>query len=104
MEQALEWSPDGKYIGFLPDRIPRPNVVDVATGQTRQLVNFVTREFDWSPDGKKLVIQNQDLYTVNVDGQDLRGITFTTFGAEKNAQWSPDGQRIAYLWEGASGS
>ena len=46
------------------------------------------------------MIQNQDLYTVSVDGTGLTRITFTTFGAEKNAQWSPDGQRIAYLWEG----
>jgi TolB protein len=98
-ERALAWSPDGRSIGFLPDQVPRPFVVDVAGGPPRLVVNFRTSALDWSPDGTRLVLADEDLYTVNVDGSGLTQITFTTFGAETDPRWSPDGRRISYRWE-----
>ena len=56
---------------------------------------------DWSPDGSQIVFSavvdgHRDLYVVDVDGTDLRQLTFTPDSDEFAPVWSPDGARIAY--------
>jgi len=60
---------------------------------------FQDREPSWSPDGTLLLFQSTrsrhtDLYVINADGTDERQLT--TAGAA-SGDWSPDGQRIAYV-------
>lgn len=60
-----------------------------------------------SPDGKWILFSvkytnldenkgNADLYTIGLDGQNLKKITQTP-GSENNARWRPDGKKIGYL-------
>lgn len=61
----------------------------------------------WSPDSKKLLyiwivedghsIHDQDIYMVNVDGTGKVAIAATPNDIEKDASWSPDGTKIAYV-------
>jgi len=64
-------------------------------------------EVSVSPDGNKILFSvgyydvpmnkgNRDLYTMNVDGSDLKQITRTPF-SEFNAVWKPDGKKIGFL-------
>ena len=53
-----------------------------------------------SPDGTKIVFVSDrsgpyDLYVMNIDGSDLRGVT-SNFVQEGASAWSPDGRRIAF--------
>jgi TolB protein len=51
-------------------------------------------EPDWSPDGSRLVyVQQGQLYTVNLDGSDVRPLGAATASAPV---WSPDGRTIAF--------
>lgn len=60
-----------------------------------------------SPDGKWILFSvkytnldenkgNADLYTIGLDGQNLKKLTQTP-GSENNARWRPDGKKIGYL-------
>lgn len=60
-----------------------------------------------SPDGKSILFSvkytnldenkgNADLYTIELDGQNLKKLTQTP-GSENNARWRPDGKKIGYL-------
>src|SRR5262249_14510246 len=84
-------------------------VVDVATGQSRQLTSgdFYEHSIDWSPDGEEIafishreevedVFFNYDLFAVRVRDGVVRRLGATE-SAEYHPRWSPDGKTIAYL-------
>ena len=55
----------------------------------------------WSPDGKRIAFGvvlggNHDIYTLTVDGNDLRRITRNIVGDGLPA-WHPDGRTIAFM-------
>jgi Tol biopolymer transport system component len=59
-----------------------------------------TAEAVVSPDGRRVVFTSLkdgdlDIYTMNVDGSDVRRLT-TTPGYDGGPWWSPDGTKIAY--------
>ena len=56
---------------------------------------------DWSPDGSKIVFESTRdgkfaIYTIQVDGSDLRKLT-NAFANDEQARWSPDGQQIVFF-------
>jgi dipeptidyl aminopeptidase/acylaminoacyl peptidase len=84
-------------------------LVDVGTGQTRQLTNGLHHEhsIEWSPDGKEITFIsnreenedqffNYDLLVIDPSNAQIRRITATE-NAEYKPHWSPDGKTIAYL-------
>jgi Tol biopolymer transport system component len=118
------WSPDGRRIAFTragdadtlagcrstanqaPAYVPCPHV-DVVTIATGHVADLGTgRNPDWSPDGSRLVFDDNyasaatscpqcdqgDLYLMHPDGTGRTSLA--TPG--KSARWSPDGRRLAY--------
>jgi TolB protein len=58
------------------------------------------RQPNWSPDGDRILFQrleskNLDLYTVAVDGNDLRPLVGAP-SSDTDASWSPDGMWIVF--------
>ncbi|MEO8450329.1 MAG: S9 family peptidase [Gemmatimonadota bacterium] len=130
---ALRWSPDGRTIALLntakPSRpsgplapqardtgvigrqfdIQRIAVVDVATGAVRPVspADLYVHEFEWSPDGTRLVAAaapgqgDSGWYTDEIWILDLAGGTARSLGRPgmqiASPRWSPDGGRIAYV-------
>ncbi len=83
-------------------------VVDVASGQVRQLTNGDHHEhsIDWSPNGEEIVFIsnrepnedqffNYDIFTLKVSDGSMRRLT-STESAEYRPRWSPDGKAILY--------
>jgi Tol biopolymer transport system component len=80
-DEEPDFSPDGTQIAFMSHRDGTWNIyiVDIRTFQETQItVGGDYREPSWSPDGKKLAIEealNGEIYTINADGTGLTNIT-----------------------------
>jgi dipeptidyl aminopeptidase/acylaminoacyl peptidase len=106
------WSPDSEQIAYATPRwsltsVPAIYVVDATGGEPRLLVNGAVSPA-WSPDGKRIAFtkseypcvdpcENGEIFTVNVDGTDLRRLTQTTEALDNAPAWSPDGTEIAFM-------
>lgn len=96
-------------LGFLGDRYAQIFVVDVATGEEKQITsgNYDCGAPTWSPCGTKLAFSSNrteepdynnqsDIWVVDTDGGELTRVSPGT-GPCFNPSWSPCGQYIAYL-------
>ncbi len=114
----FSWSPDGKQLAFsalLWDWTACPGdakhwaalIFDL---DTSSYTVFVEEAFDlsWSPDGQQIAFAsnrdgNSEIYTIDVDGSDLRRITNHP-AEDYDPAWSPDGDRIAFVSDRGPGS
>jgi len=78
-------------------------VVEIATGEIRQLTNDVARDRGvfWSPDGKQIYFYSQrdekryEIWSINADGSNLTRVTHTTGRSVWYPTISPDGRKLA---------
>jgi len=116
-DRLARWSPDGRTIAFIreawSDSSDPPLYCDVfpfaaelfvmnADGtDARQIGQSGIYDFDWSPDGSKLVYSlfSNELWTIRPDGSEETQLTATSSGpasSEARPVWSPDGTKIAF--------
>ena len=101
---AYLWSPDSRYIAYQTLRTGTSDIwiVDVATGEQRQLTNDIRHDLTprWSPDGKWIAFISDrggqtDIWMTPVEGG--KAIRLTNDRAvEFNPRWTPDGRSITY--------
>ena len=96
---SLDITPDGKKFVF--DMLGDLYVVDIGGGQARSL----TQDFGWniqpavSPDGKTIAFISDrggisNLWTMNIDGTNLKQVSKEKKNIIHSPKWSPDGQYI----------
>jgi len=101
------WSPDGSQVVFASARDGNEDVWIVQADGTglRNLTNHPGSDShpSWSPDGRMIVFcstrgdgENDDIYTIRVDGSDLRRLTDNGLYWDTFPSFSPDGRKILF--------
>lgn len=103
--QKPQWSPDGRWIGYVSSKGGAPEIWLWSTedGRSVQLTNLGARvnALQWSPDGRRIVFSNdrygaQDIWTVTVPDGGLARLT-SDDRYETYPTWTPDGENILYV-------
>lgn len=104
------WSPDGNHIAFTTSREGSFSLYVMNTDGTnpRNVASSLDGGADWSwatgwtPDGRVVFQHGSQAYIVNSDGTNLE-LLFGRTG-DDSPEWSPDGAKVAFIRNTASGS
>lgn len=104
---AVDWLRDGKGLLYVKSAATGPDLClfDLATKKEKSLgIKLAVRAAHCSPAADRLVLmadlgnRSTQGFTCNLDGTDVRQITFAP-GSAYNPLWSPDGKRIVFYRE-----
>ena len=97
---SLDVSPDGKTIAF--DMLGDIYTMPITGGKATNIASGMAWEMQprFSPDGTRIAFTSDraggdNIWTMDVDGGDMKQVTKETFRLLNNPTWSPDGQFIA---------
>jgi Tol biopolymer transport system component len=116
-EARIDWSPDGKLLAFNGGWFREPCsrlcfirsiYVVGADGRGLRLLAEAARNPDWSPDGRRLVIESEitpygeptEIATIAATGGGRRRLASTPAGFAAEPAWSPRGRTIAFTING----
>jgi len=97
------WSPDGKHIVYRVFGTDQYGlrIMNIEDQSVKVLTNDYDNLPEWSPDGKKILFtrkhdgNNFDIFTIGVDGKDLKQLTSLPTN-DAHAVWTADGKQI--MW------
>ncbi len=103
-----QWSPDGKFIAFISDRLGRQEIY-LTDEEGKNLKKITDLDTDkgpivWSPDSQALVYGSTDkkLYYYNVADGKTTVLASSTIAAPRSPAFSPDGKWVTIVKQDAT--
>lgn len=108
-EQYLTHSPDGSQMALVePDeafnQVLQVKLYSLEYQDKKLVTHFAVDSYDpaWSPLGDRIAFVstdagNEEIYTVDVNGENTQRLTHTEGVWEKHPSWSPDGTKIVFF-------
>ncbi len=114
IESAGAWSPGGRRFALAAVSAGTPvlTILDMPSGEIVREIQLrsLDQVFDptWSPNGRAIAFSGlkggfTDLYTVDLDTEELRGLTNDEY-ADLQPAWSPDGRTLLFTTDRFSSS
>ena len=102
--RSVQWSPDGKYLGFVAtrekglDRKWAYSVLDYDSGIIKQIAEtgYFSPSLSWSPDGASVALFRNGLEVVDMKTSSNRLLP-RPMGLLHDVTWSPNGQYLALV-------
>jgi Tol biopolymer transport system component len=115
--EPIAWSPDGQRVAFVEDSLASDiYVMNIDGTGLRNLTQNAPCAYStapsWSPHGDRIAYNggpigncdtdepsrgHSEVYTISVDGSGVVQLTSGGMGIASDPDWSPDGQKIAYI-------
>ncbi|KPJ72661.1 hypothetical protein AMJ52_05665 [candidate division TA06 bacterium DG_78] len=93
---APDWSPTGGEIVYTIQEFGKIWEINVVTGTTFEITDFMGMNPDWSPDGSQIVcektIDNIGIYLIDTIGNITQ-----IYSSAVEPSWHPSGDRLAFL-------
>jgi Tol biopolymer transport system component len=105
-----QWSPAATRIGAInadaqactPTPCPPTLITTSPTGTSTISIVDNAVDFEWSPDGSRLLYATDEIVVANADGTSPMPVTSGGAVSDSGPRWSPDGSRIL-LWSDRDG-
>jgi Tol biopolymer transport system component len=98
VDAGPRWKPDGSGLGFYSTRTGHREVwtMPIGSGPSHQVTRGEAESFypAWSPDGRQIAVERNGVFVVPAEGGQGRSLTANP--DDVHADWSPDGQWIAF--------
>lgn len=108
-DRLVQYSPDGKWLGYVSDQSGREEIWVVpvdGSAPAQQLTDLdaLKQGYIWSPDSKEIAFSASDdkLRKLTVATKQVVELDSSRYGGFNSAAWSPDGKWIAYSKPDAS--
>jgi Tol biopolymer transport system component len=93
---APDWSPAGGEIVYTIQEFGKIWKIDVGTGETSEITDFMGMNPDWSPDGSQIVcektVDNIGIYLIDTTGNSTQ-----IYNSAVEPSWHPTGDRLVFI-------
>lgn len=92
-----DWSPNGKEIAYNAYELGEIWKINVETGETYEITDFMGMSPEWSPDGSQIACEKTIGDAIGIYIVDTTGTITQLYSSSVEPSWHPTGDRLVFL-------